>query len=70
MHTGDIILIYKLVWNVFKADYDILWSFHWRGQVKIANVKRKKVRMAAGEYAVADNFEKFERSCRCADVPG
>ena len=26
--------------------------------------------MAAGENAVDDNFEKFERACRCADVPG
>ena len=26
--------------------------------------------MAAGEDAVDDKFDKFERACRCADVPG
>ena len=26
--------------------------------------------MAAGEYPANDTFDKFERSCRCADVPG
>ena len=67
---GEIIFIYKLLWNVFKADSDILWSVHQRGQVKIADVKSDKAGMAAGEYAVDDNFDKFGRSCRCVDVPG
>ena len=26
--------------------------------------------MAAGEEAVDDKFDKFERACRCANVPG
>ena len=26
--------------------------------------------MAAGKYSVDDKFDKFERACRCADVPG
>ena len=26
--------------------------------------------MAAGEDAVDDNFDKFERACRCANIPG
>ena len=66
----EILFIYKLFWNVFKADSDKLWSIHWRGEVKIADVKGNKVRMAAGEDAVDNKFDKFERSCRYANVPG
>ena len=66
----EIIFIYKLLWNFFKADSDKSWSIHWRGQVKIADVKSYKARMAAGEDAVDDKFNKFEQSYRCADVPG
>ena len=69
MHTGEIIFIYKLFWNVFKAGSDKISSIHWRVQVKIAGVESKKARMAAGEDAVDDKFDKFERSCRCDDVP-
>ena len=57
---GEIIFIYKLLWNVFKADSDKLWSVHWRGQVKIAVFKSDKARMAAGEYTADDKFDKFE----------
>ena len=32
-------------------------------------IKSNKARMAAGEDSVDDKFDKFERSCRCADVP-
>ena len=67
---GTIIFIYKLLWNVFKAYSDKLWSVHWRGQVQIADVRSNKARMAAGEYAVDNKFDKFERACRCADVHG
>ena len=65
---GDIIFIYKILWNVFKADYEKFWLVHRHGQVKVADVKNDKARMAAGEYAVDDKFDKFERACRCADV--
>ena len=67
---GEILVIYKLLWNVFKADSDKLWSIHRRGQVKITDVERDKARMAAGEEAADDKFDKFERACSCADVPG
>ena len=67
---GEIIFIYKLLWNFFKVDSDKIWSIHRRVQVKIADVKSDKARMAAGEYAVDDKLDKLERSCRCADVPG
>ena len=67
---GEIIFIYKLLWNVFKADSEKIWSIHRCGQVKIADFKSNKARMVAGEDAVDDNFEKFERAYRCADVPG
>ena len=67
---GEIIFIYKLLWNVFKADSDELGSVHRRGQVKIADIKSDKARIAVGEYAVDDKFDKFERACRCADVLG
>ena len=43
---------------------------HRRGQVKIADVESDKVRMAAGEDDVDDEFDKLERACRCTDVPG
>ena len=66
---GEIIFFYKLLWNVFKADSDKLWLIHWRGHVKIADVKSDKARMAVGEDAVDDKFDKFERACRCANVP-
>ena len=49
---GEIIFIYKLLWNVFKADSDIICSVYRRGQVRIADAKSNKARMAAGEYAV------------------
>ena len=67
---GEIIFIYKLLWNVFKVDSDKLWSIHRRGQVKTADVKSNKARMVAVEDAVDDKFDKFERACRWADVPG
>ena len=67
---GEIIFIYKILWNVFKADSDKLWSIHRRGQVKIADAESYKARMAAGEDAVDDKFNKFGQACRCADVPG
>ena len=67
---GEIIFIYKLLWNFFKADSDKLWSIYQRGQVKIADVESDKARMAAGEDAVDDKFDNFERACRCAKVPG
>ena len=67
---GEIIFIYKLLWDFFEADSDKLWSVHRHGQVKIADVKSDKACMAAGEYAVDDKFDKLERACRCADVPG
>ena len=67
---GENIFIYKLLWNVCKADYDKLWSVHRRGEVKIADAESDKVRMAAGEYTGDDKLDKFERACRCADVPG
>ena len=66
---GEIIFIYKLLWNVFKADSEKLLSVHRRGQVKISDVKSDKARMAAGEYAVDDKFDKLDQACRCADVP-
>ena len=46
---GEIIFIYKLLWNFFKADSDKIWLVHRRGQVKIADVKSNKVRLAVGE---------------------
>ena len=64
------IVIYKLLWDVFKADSDKLLSVYWRGQVKIADVESDKARMTAVEYAVDDKLEKFDRSCRCAEIPG
>ena len=67
---GEIILIYKLLWNVFKADSDKFWSIHRRGQVKISDVESYKARMAAGEDAVDDKFDKLERACRWANVSG
>ena len=67
---GEIIFIYRILWNVFKADSDILWSVHWDGRVKFADFKSKKARMVAGEYAVDDKFGKFKRSCRCFNIPG
>ena len=67
---GDIIFIYKLLCYAFKADSDKLLSVHWRGQVKIADVENYKARMAAGEDAVDNKFDNFERVCWCADVPG
>ena len=67
---GEILFIYKLLWNVFKADSNKLWSIHRHVQVKISDVESDKSLMAAGEDAVDDNFEKFEQACRCADVPG
>ena len=66
---GEIIFIYKLLWSVFKADSEKLWSIHRRGQVKIADVKSNKACMAAGEEAADYKFDKFERSCRCANFP-
>ena len=57
---GDIIFIYKLLWNVFKADSEKLRSVHRRGQVKIADVESDKVRMAVIEYAVDEKLDKFE----------
>ena len=67
---GEIIFIYKLLWNVFKADLDKFWSIHRHGQVKIDDIKSYKARMAAGEDTVDDKFCKFERACRCAYIPG
>ena len=67
---GEIIFIYKLLWNVFKADSDIIWSVHRHGQVKFTNVKSNKARMAVGEYGIDDKFDKFKRSCRCSNIPG
>ena len=67
---GDIIFICKLLWNVFKADSEKFWSIYRRGQVKIYDAEIYKACMAAGEDAVDDKFEKFERACRCAEVPG
>ena len=67
---GEIIFIYKILWNVFKAESDKFWSIHRRGQVKNADAKSYKLRMAAGDDAVDDKFYKFERACRFADVPG
>ena len=67
---GEIIFIYKLLWNVFETNLDKLWSIHRSGQVEIADVESYKARMAAGEEAVDDKFDKFEQACRCADVPG
>ena len=61
---GEIIFIYKLLWNVFKADSDKLWLVHWRGQVRVFYIKSDKAHMVAGEYAVDDKFDKFEQSCR------
>ena len=57
---GEIISIYKLLWNVFKADSDKIWSLHRRGQIKITDVKIDKARMATGEYDVDDKFDKFK----------
>ena len=67
---GEIIFIYKLLWDLFKAYSDKLWSIHRRGQVKHSDVESNKGRMAAGEDDVDDKFDNFEQSCRCADVPG
>ena len=67
---GEIIFIYKLLWNFFKADSEKLRLVHRRGQVKIADVKSDKACMEAGEYAVDDKFDKFERACTCANDPG
>ena len=67
---GEIIFIYKLLWDLFKAYSDKLWSIHRRGQVKHSDVESNKGRMAAGEDDVDDKFDKFKRACRCADVPG
>ena len=67
---GEIIFIYKLLWNFFKADSDKLSLIRRRGQVKHSDIESDKGRMAAGEDAVDDKFYKFEQSCRCADVSG
>ena len=67
---NEIIFIYKLLGNFFKADSEKIWSIHRRVQLKIADVESYKARMEAGDDAVDDKFNKFERACRCADVPG
>ena len=55
---GEIMFIYELLWNVFKADSDKLWSVHWRVHVEISDIKSNKARIAAGEYAIDDKFDK------------
>ena len=67
---GEIIFIYKLFSNVFKADSDKLCLVRRRGQVKSSDVKSDKARMAAGEYDVDDKLDKFDQACRWAEVPG
>ena len=47
-----------------------LWLIHWRGQVKISEVKSCKARIATGEDGVDYEFNKFERAGWCANVPG
>ena len=49
---------------------DKFWLIHRRGQVKIADVKICKARIAEGEDAVDYKFNKFERAGWCANVPG
>ena len=66
----EIIFIYKLLWNIFEADSDKFWSIHWRGQVKVADVKSYKSRVAEKEDAADDDFNQFERACWCSNVPG
>ena len=34
------------------------------------DVESDKAHIAAREYTVDDKLDKFEQSCRCADVPG
>ena len=46
-----------------------IWLIHWRGQVINSDAESNKARMAAGEDAVDDKFDKFERACRCTYVP-
>ena len=67
---GEIIFIYKLLWNFFNADSDKLWLVHRHGQLKMSDVKNNKACMAAGEYSIDDKFDKFEQSSRCDNVPG
>ena len=67
---NEIVFLDKLLWNIFKADLEKLWSIHRSGLVKIADVKICKARIAAGEDAVDYVFNKFERAGWCANVPG
>ena len=64
----EIVFLDKLLWNVFKVDFDKFWSIHRCGQVKSADVKICKACIEAGEDAVDYEFNKFERAGWCANV--
>ena len=55
----EIVFLDELLWNVFKADSENFWSIHRRFQVKIADVKICKARIAEGEDAFDYEFNKF-----------
>ena len=52
----EIVFRNEVFWDILNVDPHKLQAIHWCGQIKVADVKARRARIAAGEDAIDNKF--------------